>query len=143
MVEADGLFVYGTLREGGSDHAWLLRTHPEGLTLAWVPGRLFQLPQGCPALVPIPEPPCPPPGPGWVSGDFVGYGDPRELAAALADLDALEGVEEGWFSRGLLPVVLAGGLSYHAWTYLFPVERLPRLEREATELPDGDWAAYL
>ena len=106
MTEADGLFVYGTLREGGSNHAWLQRTHPEGLTQAWVAGRLFQLPAGYPALVSGAEPGTPPPGEGWVRGDFVGYEDAAELDSALADLDPLEGVEEGLFTREILPVVL-------------------------------------
>ncbi len=143
MVEADGLFVYGPLREGVSRHAWLQRTHPEGMTRAWLPGRLFHLPEGFPALVPGPEPAAPPPGPGWVVGDFVGYGDAAELEAALADLDALEGVEEDRFSREILPVVLLGGHRYLAWAHVFHVERLPRLERHATELTDGDWGPYL
>ena len=142
-MDSDGLFVYGTLREGGVHHAWLQRTHPEGLTRAWAPGRLFHLAEGFPALVPGPEPPAPPPGPGWVVGDFVGYEDPAELEAALADLDALEGVEEDRFSRILLPVVLQGGHRYTAWAHVFHVARLPRLERVATELPDGDWGPYL
>lgn len=142
-MDADGLFVYGPLREGGSLHAWLKRTHPEGLTRAWTPGRLFHLPEGFPALVAGAEPPAPPPGPGWVVGDFVGYEDPAELEAALADLDALEGVEEDRFSRAILPVVLEGGHRYRAWAHVFHVERLPRLERMATELPDGDWGPYL
>jgi gamma-glutamylcyclotransferase (GGCT)/AIG2-like uncharacterized protein YtfP len=143
MIEADGLFVYGTLREGGLNHAWLLRTHPEGLTGAWAAGRLFKLPAGYPALVPGPEPTNPAPGPGWVRGEFVGYEDEAELDAALADLDPLEGVEEGLFTRELLSVVLEGGQHYLAWVYLFHVERLPRLEREAVEIPGGDWAPYL
>jgi signal transduction histidine kinase/gamma-glutamylcyclotransferase (GGCT)/AIG2-like uncharacterized protein YtfP len=142
-MDSDGLFVYGTLREGGSNHAWLRRTQPEGLTRAWTPGRLFHLPEGFPALVPGDEPPAPPPGPGWVVGDFVGYEDPGDLEAALADLDALEGVEEDRFSRALLPVVLQGGHRYHAWAHVFHVERLPRLERHAVELGDGDWGPYL
>jgi gamma-glutamylcyclotransferase (GGCT)/AIG2-like uncharacterized protein YtfP len=143
VVEADGLFVYGTLREGGSNHAWLLRTHPEGLTRAWVAGRLFHLPAGYPALVPTPEPRTPPPGPGWVRGEFVGYEDEADLGSALADLDPLEGVEEGVFARELLPVLLEGGQRYLAWVYLFHVERLPRLVREAVEVLAGDWAPYL
>lgn len=143
MTEADGLFVYGTLREGGSNHAWLLRTQPEGLTEAWMAGRLFHLPTGYPALVAGHEPASPPPGPGWVRGDFVGYDGEGELDTALADLDPLEGVEEGLFTREILPVTLAGGQRYQAWVYLFQVERLPRLEREALELTDGDWAPYL
>ncbi|HJW44141.1 MAG TPA: gamma-glutamylcyclotransferase family protein [Geothrix sp.] len=140
---SDGLFVYGTLREGGANHAWLLRTHPEGLTGAWVAGRLFHLPAGYPALVPGPEPVAPPPGPGWVRGEFVGYEDDQDLESALADLDPLEGVEEDLFTREILPVTLEGGQRYQAWVYLFHVERLPRLEREAVELTDGDWASYL
>lgn len=143
MVPADGLFVYGTLREGGSKHAWLLRTQPEGLTQAWVAGRLFHLPTSCPALVPVVEPGAPPPGPGWVRGDFVGYEDEADLEAALADLDPLEGVEEGLFTRELLPVLLEGGHRYRAWVYVFHVERLPRLEREAMEVLSGDWGPYL
>jgi gamma-glutamylcyclotransferase (GGCT)/AIG2-like uncharacterized protein YtfP len=78
-----------------------------------------------------------------VRGDFVGYEDEADLASALADLDPLEGVEEGLFTREVLPVVLEGGHRYQAWVYAFPMERLPRLEREAVELPDGDWASYL
>ncbi len=143
MTEADGLFVYGTLREGGTNHAWLLRTHPEGLTTAWVTGRLFHLAAGYPALVPGPEPTTPAPGPGWIRGDFVGYEDEACLESALADLDPLEGVEEGRFTRELLPVTLEGGQRYRAWVYLFHVERLPRLEREAIEVLGGDWVSYL
>jgi gamma-glutamylcyclotransferase (GGCT)/AIG2-like uncharacterized protein YtfP len=73
----------------------------------------------------------------------VGYEDALDLESALSDLDPLEGVEEGLFSREILPVVLDGGHRYHAWTYMFHVERLPRLEREAVEIGSGDWEAYL
>ena len=142
-MSSDGLFVYGTLREGGLNHAWLLRTQPEGLTRAWVAGRLFHLSAGYPALVVGPEPAEPPPGHGWVRGDFVGYEDEADLLSALEDLDPLEGVEEGLFTREILPVHLEGGHRYRAWVYLFHVERLPRLEREAVELADGDWSSYL
>jgi gamma-glutamylcyclotransferase (GGCT)/AIG2-like uncharacterized protein YtfP len=143
MAGADGLFVYGTLREGGSHHGWLLRTHPEGLTGAWIAGSLFHLPAGYPALVPGAEPEGPPPAAGWVRGDFVGYEDETDLESALADLDPLEGVEEGLFTREVLPVLLEGGHRYQAWVYVFHVERLPRLQREAVEVPGGDWASYL
>lgn len=143
MDSADGLFVYGTLREGGANHAWLMRTQPEGITRAWAAGRLFHLAAGYPALVSGPEPDTPAPGPGWVRGDFVGYDDELDLDSALADLDPLEGVEEGLFTREILPVTLEGGQRYRAWIYVFHVERLPRLEREAVEVLDGDWKPYL
>lgn len=139
-MAVEGIFLHGPLREGGNQHPWLLRTHPEGLSRAWVGGRLFRLPDGSPALVAGPLPATVPPGPGWVRGDFAGYGDACDLEAALADLDALEGVEEGRVTREVRPVVLDGGRRRWAWVYLFHVERLPRLEREAVELPGGDWA---
>ncbi len=144
MDTADGLFVYGTLREGGANHAWLKRTHPEGLCRAWTPGRLFHLPDaGFPALVALREAEPGPPGAGWVLGDFVGYEDEAALEAALSDLDQLEGVGEDLFTREILPVVLEGGQRYGAWVYVFHVERLPSLERGAIELKDGDWKDYL
>lgn len=143
-MEADGIFVYGPLRRGGRQHVWLERTSPQGSCKAWIPGRLFHLPgPGFPALVPGPEPDAPPPGPGWVTGEFVGYGDEGELGAAVADLDQLEDVEEGLFVRRALPVVLESGHRYAAWVHVFEGERLFQLERHAVELPEGDWASYL
>jgi len=143
-VNADGLFVYGSLRPGGDRHRWLKRTNPEGLCRAWTAGRLFHLPEaGYPALVPATPPEAGPPGPGWVTGDFVGYEDEAALDAALADLDPLEGVEEGLFERRAVAVTLDSGHRFVAWTYVFPEDRLLALERKAVELPEGDWSTYL
>jgi gamma-glutamylcyclotransferase (GGCT)/AIG2-like uncharacterized protein YtfP len=144
MQEADGLFVYGTLRQGGRAHGWIQRTDPEGSTDAWVPGRLFHLPSvGYPAMVPGPEPERPAPGPGWVAGEFIGYGDEAALNNALQDLDQLEDVEGELFERRVLPVLLDSGHRYHAWVYVFPEDRLARLEKEGVELERGDWRSYL
>lgn len=143
-MEADGLFVYGPLRSGGRQHAWLERTSPEGLCRAWVPGRLFHLPTaGFPALVATMEPDAPPPGPGWVTGEFIGYEDEGALEAALTDLDQLQEVEAGVFTRRVLPVLLDSGLRFGAWVHLFEADRLAQLERQAVELSEGDWAPYL
>lgn len=143
-MESDGLFVYGTLMEGGRNHAWLRRTNPIGSTRAFAPGRLFHLPEsGFPAMTPGVIPETWPPGSGWVKGEFIGYEDEADLDAALGDLDQLEGVPEGRFNRQLLPVLLEGGQSYAAWAYVVPPEALPRLEREGLELLDGDWSPYL
>lgn len=143
-MEADGLFVHSSLREGGRHWAWLARTQPEGTCRAWTPGRLFHLPQEQEAaLVPGPIPQEVPPAPGWVVGAFVGYENDLSLQQALSDLDPLFGVEEERFHRLLLPVLLEGGQIYKAWAWVFHVERLPRLEREAAEILDGDWSPYL
>jgi gamma-glutamylcyclotransferase (GGCT)/AIG2-like uncharacterized protein YtfP len=143
-MEADGIFIYGAMREGGRNHAWLQRTSPEGCTGASAPGRLFHLPTtGFPAMVALEEPAQPPPGPGWVVGEFAGYEDEQALADALTDLDQLEDVEGELFQRVVVPVILDSGHRYGAWAYVFPAERLPRLEREGVELLPADWKAYL
>lgn len=143
-MEADGIFLYGTLREGGRNHGWLQRTNPEGSTPAYAAGRLFHLPSaGFPAMVALDPPTEPPPGPGWVVGEFAGYEDEEALESALGDLDQLEDVAGDLFLRLILPVVLASGHRFLAWTYLFPPDRLPRLAREGVELPSGDWKEYL
>jgi gamma-glutamylcyclotransferase (GGCT)/AIG2-like uncharacterized protein YtfP len=78
-----------------------------------------------------------------VVGDFVGYEDAQALEGAAQDLDPLEDVDGGLFERRLLPVILESGHRYQAWVYVFPEDRLGRLERDAVELPDGDWQRYL
>ncbi|HJV90401.1 MAG TPA: gamma-glutamylcyclotransferase family protein [Holophagaceae bacterium] len=141
-MQADGLFVYGPLREGGAHHRWVARTHPEGTCRAFAPGRLFHMPEvGQPALVPGDIPGALPPGPGWVVGDFIGYDDEDALQRALADLDAL--ASEAGAEARLLPVLLEGGATFVAWTWAFHMEHLPRLEQEATEIPGGDWGPWL
>lgn len=143
-MEVTGLFVYGTLREGGSNQHWLARTRPEGRTRAWTPGLLFHLPEaGYPALVLTDPPSYLPPGEGWVAGEYVGYEDEASLQAALADLDPLEDVEGGLYFRTVRPVQLESGLILPAWVYAFPDERLAQLRRDAVALPSGDWSPYL
>ena len=143
-MAADGLFVYDSLREGGQRHGWIQRTAPVGHIRAYTPGRLFHLPSaGHPALVPTPEPESCPPGPGWVVGEFIGYEDEDDLANATQDLDQLQDVPGETFQRRLCPVILASGHRYLAWVYVFPEDRLARLEREAAELLGGDWGSYL
>lgn len=143
-MEMDGLFLHGRLREGGPDHRWLARTHPQGACRAWTPGRLFHLGDSLEAaLVPCPPPEAPPPGSGWVVGEFVGYEDSTSLHQAVENLDALLGAQEERYSRAPIVVMLEGGQIYKAWAWVFHVERLPRLEREAVEIQDGDWSPYL
>jgi gamma-glutamylcyclotransferase (GGCT)/AIG2-like uncharacterized protein YtfP len=76
-------------------------------------------------------------------GEFVGYEDEEALEAALADLDQLEDVDGDLFQRTVQPVILDSGHRYAAWVYVFPADRLLRLQREGLELPSGNWKMYL
>lgn len=141
-MQADGLFLLGPLQPGGRLHRWVERTHPEGTCRAYLPGRLFHQPEaGLPLAVLGPIPPDLPPGPGWVQGTFVGYADEGDLDRALADLEAL--AAEGGGAARLVPVLLEGGASYVAWGWTLDPDHLPRLSREAVELPNGRWDPYL
>ncbi len=143
-MDVTGLFVYGTLRAGGSNHAWLWRTRPQGAAPAWTPGRLFHLPEaGYPAMVCGPAPTALPPAPGWVRGEYVGYEDAQALQGALEDLDVLEDVAGGLFIRYVRPVLLDRGPILAAWVYTFPEERLEVLNKDNIEIMSGDWSPHL
>ena len=124
-MDADGLFIYGPLREGGAQHAWLKRTGFEGLCAASTPGRLFHLAElNMPALVPGAIPEALPPGPGWVAGEFVGYEDAEDLEAAVENLDGLEYENHGrksvagWaypYGKGRVVFTAVGHTNHAMW----------------------------
>jgi gamma-glutamylcyclotransferase (GGCT)/AIG2-like uncharacterized protein YtfP len=99
---ADAIFVYGTLRSDAAQGSLLagLPHRP-----AWVPGELWHLPAGYPALVPTPE--------GRVEGELVEGVDPARLAV----LDLYEGVSEGLYTRVLLEVRV-GRATRLAWAWV-------------------------
>ena len=112
------VFVYGTLRPGGSQNHRMAAARLLGP--AWLHGALFQI-DWYPGLVPDPAG-------SRVRGDLYEVDD-----ATLCDLDAFEGSE---YRRETLPVWLPDGTGTQAdaWVWLgaTPAERL---------LPDGDWLA--
>lgn len=111
------LFVYGTLKRGGSRH-WILHDFPflgraraEGFALY----DLFFYP----AMVP---------------GDGVVYGEVYEVSdEALKALDFVEGVPV-LYRRELIEVVFKDGVSLKAWAYIYnnSVKGYPRIE-------SGEW----
>ncbi len=81
------LFVYGTLKRGGSNHQYLAGQKFLGVARTTPGYRLFDL-GGFPGLVPVPE-------------DKAGVvGEVWEVDAnALAGMDKLEGLAEGMYRR--------------------------------------------
>lgn len=125
------LFVYGTLMRGEVGHH--LVAAAVQVERAWCEGRLYALPEGYPALVPV--------GAEEVEGELCRF---RDLAPHLPALDAYEGHIPGdpvrsLFLRELRRVRTEAG-DVLAWCYFVPPEREPELCRAGgTLLPEGRW----
>ena len=115
MQGATRIFVYGTLRRGGSNHGLLAGATFAGPAETREPFAMFDL-GGFPCIVPGGEEP--------VAGEvFLVDG------ATLARLDALEDVPR-WYRRAV--VLLADGSQAEAYLYAQDVGGAPRV-------PGGDW----
>jgi len=149
------MFFYGTLKRGESNHAYCRggRMTAEGR----VEGRLYDLPQGYPALV-VPEtsvlavgsddpwgdaragtaldrPGLPEPGTPAVHGELYAFDDPEVRLPSLDELEDFSPADPSSpYRRVLVPVRLDGGGVTAAWAY---AARSPR----GTHLPDGRWPA--
>lgn len=116
-----GLFVYGTLRPGGS--RWpILEPLASRHRPATASGRLYDTGLGFPAAR-FGEP-------GTVVGDLIALLSAEE---ALAVLDEVEGLERGLFERVRVEVRSAGE-TREAWSYVYR----PSV-RGLEPIPDGDW----
>ena len=119
------VFVYGTLRRGGSN-TWRMAAG-RCLGVALVPGRLYQV-SWYPALVLDA-------GAGMVTGEIW-----EMPAAAMPDLDRFEGIsaegERGEYRRVKATVADALGVASEAWVWewVAPTDGL-------RPLPGGDWLA--
>ena len=116
-VTLNALFVYGTLKRGRSNHAWIasaLRIEP-----ASVPGVLFELPEGYPALAS---------GEGTVHGELCFFED---LGPLLPDLDAFEGTQ---YRRIRCEAMTEDSQRHDAWCYV--VREIPS---SAWPIPSGRW----
>jgi gamma-glutamylcyclotransferase (GGCT)/AIG2-like uncharacterized protein YtfP len=114
------VFVYGTLRAGGS-HGGLLRTLERHD--ARVRGHVFDLPEGYPAMV-LAE------GEDWVHGELVeGVSEPL-----LGLLDHYEGVAEGLYRRVVVEAWL-GLRPVAAWAWVMDHPE----RRGGVRVPSGRW----
>jgi len=111
------LFVYGTLKRGGSRH-WIIENLPF-LGRAKAKGFVLYDLGPYPAMVP---------GAGLVYGEV--YEVSKEV---LQSLDWVEGVPV-LYRRKLIEVVFEDGFSLKAWAYIYSgnVKGFPRIE-------DGEW----
>jgi gamma-glutamylcyclotransferase (GGCT)/AIG2-like uncharacterized protein YtfP len=111
------LFVYGTLKRGGSNHSWLegQRFVSEAATLPVF--RLYEI-DGYPGMIFAPE------GGESVRGEVWDVDE-----ACLARLDALEDVEGGEYAREVIPLIESfGSAEVQGYRYLRSISGRRRLE---------------
>jgi len=120
MKAPTGVFVYGTLRAGGSHGAVL---DPYKRSEARVRGHLFDLPEGYPAMVVLD-------GEEWVHGELVEAVPDRVMGL----LDHYEGVEEGLYRRVTVEAWL-GLRPVPAWAWVMDRPEL----RGGVRVPSGRW----
>lgn len=126
------IFVYGTLKPGEVAYDQLCRPHVLEAHAAIVPGRLYHLPQGYPALTTEP---------GWVQGYCLALAD----LSILARLDEFEDYdpkrpEASLYHRVLEPVFRPdGSLLKTAWLYRMDLALVNRFQ--GRWLPQGDWSS--
>ena len=118
------LFVYGTLKKGGSRHRLLARPGIRCVGHGQTRGRLYSLPgRDYPAAV------CDD-GPSHVQGEIYEIED-RYAQQYLGDLDLEEGVDEGLYAR-VLREIAAAGKTVNAWVYTYQ-----QAVNEAFVIPTG------
>ncbi|WP_172386882.1 gamma-glutamylcyclotransferase family protein [Streptomyces sp. MNP-20] len=134
MTERLPFFVYGTLRPGERNHAFLagrvLTRAP-----ALLPDAVLYAGPGYPYAVRAP-------GAGPVHGDLV-TARPETYGRLLADLDHLEeyvpGDPRSLYLREALAVVREDGTTARAWVYVAAPPLAARLRATAEPLRDGSW----
>ncbi|UGY91317.1 gamma-glutamylcyclotransferase family protein [Streptomyces gobiensis] len=135
MTEQLPVFVYGTLRPGGSNYAWALR----GRTACEEPARMRGL-----ALYEGPGYPyAVAPAEGEVHGELV-LPAPARYAEVLRVLDRLEGYAPGapdnLYERVTAEAVRPDGSTVRAWVYLAAAPLADKLRAAGTMIAGGDWA---
>lgn len=137
------VFVYGSLKRGQVNHArcdgYL------GAREASVPGRLWTLPEGWPALEVTPglrlalgsldyaedaalsrpytravHAPTPAAPLRWITGEVLTFDDPEARLPALDRFEGYDADGHSLYERWLVPVRFADGRWMAAWTYLAP-----------------------
>lgn len=115
------VFVYGTLQPGEVNFPRYCAPHHPHIEKALIPGKLYQLPVGYPALTPEP---------GWVEGYLLQFADP----GVLVNLDVLEDYQPGRspslneYQRLQAPVYTeTKTILTEAWVYVMTLEKVTQL----------------
>jgi gamma-glutamylcyclotransferase (GGCT)/AIG2-like uncharacterized protein YtfP len=119
------VFAYGTFRAGQSARA-MIAVHVVSARPATARGRLVAFAEGYPGMLLDDT--------GTVVGELL---ELRDLAAALALLDAYEGED---YQRTMHEAKLGDGSSVWAWVYVL---KEPSRGGRAVPVEDGDWVAWL
>ncbi|MFD9908591.1 gamma-glutamylcyclotransferase family protein [Streptomyces sp. NPDC059063] len=134
MTDRLPFFVYGTLRPGERNHAFL-HGRVTGSTPARLPDALLYDGPGYPYVVEAA-------GEGPVHGDLV-TAHPEAYEPLLADLDHLEeyvpGDPRSLYVRVAREVTRADGATVRAWVYVASPHLAARLRATAAPLRTGTW----
>lgn len=148
------LFVYGTLKRGGSNHA-IYCSDVVGVKPARVPGRLWVLPAGFPMLE-VPRglrlaegsddhagdaqlsgpftsqvwPPRIDPPFGWVQGEMMTFLDPLHTLREMDGLECFQPGRPSLYARSLIAAQSEDGAWFATWAYVAP------------GAPEPDWVLH-
>lgn len=139
-MTARALFVYGTLRPGGRYWANIERCI-EQYDPAMIEGfQLWDLPDGYPAIVS---------GNGRVFGDllYITSGYEQEITRIADEIEEYDPDDSSSLflreSVNAIRLRLPDRRPVPAQTYVFNPQRQSYLRQSATEVPDGDWRAFV
>lgn len=129
-MQADKLFVYGTLRRGYSLHEHLAEGSSRFVGRGRIKGRLYDLGE-YPGAIPVDAPG------EEIAGELYQLGDPERQLPKLDELEEFDPAkpEQSLFVRRLADVDLDNGQRVKAWVYF-----LPRRPGKARLIAGGDYA---
>lgn len=127
------LFVYGTLMSGFENHRRYLEGHVLSRERATLPGELYHLRYGYPALAP---------GNASVTGELLLVKDLPSLLPLLDDLEDYHGPgQDNLYERVEVEATTVMGQKVKALTYRYA--RLEELAKIGVKVKGGDWKDFL
>jgi len=129
------LFVYGTLKQGMSNHG---RFCGDALTIepAATTGRLFHLPYGFPAMFDAPD--------GQVFGEVMTFPDIEKTIEAMDYLEGYRPTGRCHYLRIAKQVTIRSkNKTVLAWVYVYPQDRLEEIMRIGEVVSGGCWRKHI
>ena len=129
------LFVYGTLKQGMSNHD---RFCGDALTIepAATTGRLYHLPYGFPAMFDAPD--------GQVFGEVMTFPDIEKTIEAMDYLEGYHPTGRCHYLRIAKQVTIRSkNKTVLAWVYVYPQDRLEEIMRIGEVVSGGCWRKHI